>query len=427
MTVLHDDDERDIHMTEAVAAYGVYRYGEDPAGMSGRIVDEGGTTVSASPNMDTMGPDPQVEGFVNPSDVPLICSTERVTSGTPSNKIFSVAGSQLATPSWPDIANLYGIVSVGSYLYALDYDNARVVEIDPSTYAETKTEPYTYETSHAGYTGRGQALLVVDGTLYGLFAVPSDDWTEYEASALVKFDITGGSSIDAVETNDTDLAGNAFAMAYSDGYIYVASIGGEQTNTGPNEGSALQKVEVDDLSSVDLVMAYDDYYTSEFRDISFDGSTAYILKGNYNGSWQLAGKLLKTTDFSSFTVVNDFTGGADGYCWAAQYVPDNDRVWFARGNQVLLYAASGPTLNKTLSMSELGSAYTNLDALSYVGVVPAAKRAPGRGLPRPIRGYRSPVQASRTQRGIVARQIAEGRPSLTKQELRQLDERLARG
>src|SRR5690606_34216154 len=126
--------KRDLLMAKTITAYGVYTYlsEPDPTGMTGRIIDEGGTSVSVDPNLDTgLGGDPQVEGFVDPSGNLRICSTERVTSGTPSNTIFNaITKSSVATPSWSNIDNLYGmaILPSNAYVYALDYDNACVVE-----------------------------------------------------------------------------------------------------------------------------------------------------------------------------------------------------------------------------------------------------------------------------------------------------------
>ncbi|MFD1703425.1 hypothetical protein ACFSCV_10455 [Methylopila henanensis] len=80
----------------------------------------------------------------------------------------------------------------------------------------------------------------------------------------------------------------------------------------------------------------------EVRDISFKSSTAYVLLGAYDSSWQMKGKLVSTTNFTTLTTVDDFTAGAPGYFWAAQYTPDNDRIWLARGNQIRVYTAASP-------------------------------------------------------------------------------------
>lgn len=164
-------------------------------------------------------------------------------------------------------------------------------------------------------------------------------------------------------------------------------------------------------------------YPYEFRDISFDAAgAAYVLLGAYSSSWQMAGKLLKTANFTTFTTVNDFSAGAAGYFWAAQYTGDNNRVWFARGNSILVYnAASLTTPVSTLtvtagSLKSTGQPFDSLNDMSYVGAAGALKT---------IRGYRSPTQVSRSARGVQARAIAQGRPELTPEELQQLEQSLA--
>jgi len=64
-----------------------------------------------------------------------------------------------------------------------------------------------------------------------------------------------------------------------------------------------------------------------------------------------------------------------------------------------------------LSSSEPYS-YNNLNNFSFVG---------SSGTTTALRGYRSPIQASSTSLAVKARAIAQGRPSLTKKEIEQLN------
>jgi hypothetical protein len=147
---------------------------------------------------------------------------------------------------------------------------------------------------------------------------------------------------------------------------------------------------------------------------SFRGSTAYILAGAYNSNWQLVGKLFSTTDFKNFAVIDDFSAGTvTGYFWAAQYTPDNDRLWYARGNDIWVYDANNlPTTVGTLPMSTLngGGSYDSLNDLTYVGATTTVS----------LRGYRSPLQRSNTPFAQAARALTRGRPELTEEERQQL-------
>lgn len=412
-------------MTDTFAAYSVYAYNSQGIGigMAGTIYDDG-ANVTPDPDLKTgLNGDPKVEGFTNAGGNLSVAVTDY--AGTVDRPVYIYQAddrSLLGTTTWAAVDNLYSLVTVGSYLYAIDYDNARVVEINPGTYALTGVS-YTLASGliPSGYTAHGQGLIEIGGVLYGLFTFVTADWSTYADSLLVRFAIAPGTSITVASSNG-GFARNAFAMAASGTDLYVAAIGGSQGSSGtPNPASRLQKINAAaanlGTAAIVDVMSPSVAYPYEFRDISFDGSTAYILMGTYNASWQLAGKLVKTSDFSTFTTVNDFSGGASGYFWSAQYTADNDRIWFARGNQILIYAASNlataPTA-LTLSVGSLlssGEVYDNLNDLSYVGAL---------GSRRNLRGYRSPLQASRTPRAAQGRALAAGRPELTDEELASL-------
>lgn len=412
-------------MADTLNAYTVYYYDQqDPPaghGMAGVIYDYGGssgTVLEAVPDLRTgLNGDPKVEGFVDTGDALRVAVTDYVSGTSRPVHVYDPDDASLvATESWSSVDNLYSLVRLGNYLYALDYDNARVVEIDAGTYAQTG-QSYTLSGGlvPGGYTPYGQALIVVGGTLYGLFTFARDNWTNYANSLLVRFTVSGGSSI-SVGANDYNdgLAKNAFSLAVSGSDVYVAAIGGSQGSSGtPNAASRLQKLAYAasplNGAAVTDVMGPSVAYPYEFRDISFKGSKAFILMGTYNGSWQLAGKLVSTSDFSTFATVNDFSGGADGYFWSAQYIADNDRVWFARGNDVRIYDAASNAPVDTLGIGALAGEgdYTDINDLSYIGAA---------GARTALRGYRSPVQASHTPRAQAARAITRGRPELTGEE-----------
>ncbi|MDR0701998.1 MAG: hypothetical protein LBF61_06230, partial [Azoarcus sp.] len=127
---------------------------------------------------------------------------------------------------------------------------------------------------------------------------------------------------------------------------------------------------------------------------------------------------VSTTDFviANFNVIDDFSTSATavlGYYWSAQYTPDNDRVWFARGNEIWVYDANNlPATVGTLPMNTLngGGSYDSLNDLTYVGVSTTVS----------LRGYRSPLQRSNTPFAHAARALTRGRPELTEEEFQQL-------
>jgi len=418
-------------MANAFAAYSVYYYDANKIGygMAGRILDTG-SAVGASPNLNTsLNGDPKVAGFTDSSNALRVAVTDYVTGSSRPVTIYNAtSAASVATPSWSSIQNLYSLVKLGSFLYAMDYDNARVVEINAGTYAQTgRVYNLPASLTPSGFKAYGQALVVAGGQLYGLFTFANSTWTSYANSLLVRFDLTTTPISVGSTASNGSFAPNAFSLAVSGNDIYIAAIGGSQGSSGvPNAASRLQKIDytLSNLTTAPItnVMSPSTTYPYEIRDISFKGSTAYVLVGTYNSSWQLAGKLLSTTNFTTFTTINDFSAGAAGYFWTAQYTADNDRIWFARGNQILVYtAASLSTPAATLGFAAsppyrlitTGQLYDNLNDLTFIGAL---------GTQMKMHGYRSPIQASNSLKAIQARIITQGRPELTEEEFKQLDE-----
>jgi len=427
-------------MADTVSAYSVYYYDytTTPAtghGMAGLIGDSGGSSVFAIPGLQLgLNGDPKVEGFTDPGNDLRLAVTDYV-AGTPRPVTIydPLTPVSLTTQTWSSVANLYSLVRLGGYLYALDYDNARVVQIDPASYTQTGKSLALAASGvplPSGYTPYGQALAVVGGDLYGLFAFADSTWANYADSMLVRFTISGaGITIGATDYNDS-LAGNAFALADKGSDLYIAAIGGAQGSSGTsNPNSCVQKISVSGaLSSacVTPVLTQSDF-PYEYRDISFDPSgNAYILMGTYNSSWNLVGKLVKVTAFSPLASTDvDTFSTAPGYFWSAQYTVDNNRIWFARGNAIRVYDASSfATPDATLTLSandpstnpggliETGNLYDSINDWTYVGAA---------GTRTSLRGYRSPLQASGSPRAIAARALTRGRPELSDEETCQLD------
>ncbi|THF60283.1 hypothetical protein [Pseudothauera rhizosphaerae] len=427
-------------MATSYAAYSVYYYEDTPPydghGMAGRILDAGASFVVAYPNLRStnLNGDPKVEGFTDTGNALRLAVTDYVTGSARPVYIYDpVAAANLATPTWTNVQNLYTLTRLGSYLYALDYDNARVVQIDPSNYSETG-KTFSLAGSGlplpSGYTPYGQALIVAGSDLYGLFAFADSTWSNYASSMLVRFTISGtGITVGPTDYNNT-LEKNAFSLAAYGSDLYIAAIGGAQGSSGvSNPDSRVQKISIAGAlngATVTPVLTQSDF-AYEYRDISFDaGGNAYVLMGTYDSSWNLVGKLVKVTAFSPLASTDiDTFSTTPGYFWSAQYTADNNRIWFARGNAIRVYDASSfttPAATLTLSVNGpgnlgglLGSGdlYDNINDLTYIGAT---------GTRASLRGYRSPLQVSNTPRARAARGLTRGRPELTEDELEQLDD-----
>jgi hypothetical protein len=257
-------------------------------------------------------------------------------------------------------------------------------------------------------------------------------------SLLVKFTITAGSPHNTISFGANDynssLASNTVAAAFdSNGghYLYTAAIGGSQSSSY-NSGSAIQKIDLTtaNLSTATVTTLLSGATThTDYLDISTDGAGKfYILSGLYNSTFtSLTGLLQSTTNFASFTTV-DTISSAPGYCWAAQWTPDNNgRIWQGRGNEIVIYDATTSPVSTVATLSinsgttgwnliSSGELYTNLNNFSYVGASGFFAR----------RGTTSPIQASNQVWARKARAITQGRPSLTKEEFDRLQRELGK-
>ncbi len=404
--------------------YGVYYYDAAKVGhgMAGTISDTGGSSVTVSPNLNTsLNGDPTAHPFYDPSGNAMFAVTDYTTGTSRSVYIYDYSGTLKATKTWANVQNLYALVRIGNFLYALDYDSAKVVEIratNPNIYTETGVT-WTFTGAPTGYHANGMALAVSGGTLYGLFTIADSTWSTYQNSSVVKFSISAGSSITTAATN-SGFEKNAFTLVEHGGYFYVGCIGGKQSNTGYNANSKLQCVQISSITTAPTtVLSAGTALPYEFRDITFNGSTVYVLVGTYNSSWNLAGKLLgytvsSATSFTSQSTVVDFSGGVAGYFWAALYTTDNSRLWFAKGNELDIV---GTSISLGISSLKGTGSYTSLNDMAYVGTATATVAK--------LRGYRSPVQVSRSKLASHIRALTAGRPEPTLEELEEAKQETA--
>lgn len=430
--------------TTSYTGYSLYTYTGTgaPKGMVGRVTDDG-TTITPVPNLMLLPGvgDPQIEGFTDGSNLRLAVTP--YTGSGQTATIYDMVSASTVTGSpflWTSVSNAYGIEKIGSNFFVIDFDNARIVRLN-SSYNQASPPPansWSFTGVPAlnalipsGYAVHGQAILNIGGTLYGLFTITDSSWTNYANSVLVKFTInaiTGAISVGANDYN-SNIGKNAFTMTVQGSDLYIACLGGRQNGGSPNTNSAVDKIAYGASpltgATVTQPVTYSSVGNYEIRDITFKGTTAFVLVGNYNASYNMQGKLIYTTisagTWSGYTTLDNFTAspGVAGYRWGAQYI-DHDRILYARGNEIWYYTAAslGTTPTKlTLaggSLQPTGQNYTNLNDISYVGTNTTVR----------VRGYSSPVQVSQTPRGVAARAIAQGRPELTTEELLQLEEEL---
>lgn len=142
--------------------------------------------------------------------------------------------------------------------------------------------------------------------------------------------------------------------------LYVACIGGKQNFGSHNSDSCLDVV---DLSTMTAKTAFKAGVANgasdqaDFRDITFaNDGTAYVLTGRYNADFEtLTGTLYKTSAaailaqaasnqpalLSQVAVPTVSLQNISGFFWAILYenglAARNDRLWFARGNDVAVY------------------------------------------------------------------------------------------
>ena len=198
-------------MALTYSAYAVYTYSTSPAsGMAGLITDNGGAlsgALTTYADMETnLNGDPKVEAFAAESGATTtsnlrVAATDRVAS-TPGQPVYiydpvDVVNNKpnptppLVKQAWPPIENLYTVVRLGDYLYAIDYDIGRIIEINGTTpYAPTGVTYQQPVSTTSGYPARGQELIVVNGVLYGLFAYPDSNFTNYDPSVVVRFNVS---------------------------------------------------------------------------------------------------------------------------------------------------------------------------------------------------------------------------------------------
>lgn len=351
-------------------------------------------------------------------------------------KTWAVSHTVNQPADWPSILNVYGAVVGGGFLYAIDFDNAKIAKISmtgSSPYVEIAAYTFT-NPSYSADKSYGVALSadIAANKLYGLFITVDDLWAvnpNYKESTVVEIDLATFSETRRTQRVSTvdynlNLGRNAFTLERYGNMLYVCSIGGKQGGGVPNPGSKLDIIDLADtgdptgLTFTTAFMATDLTPVlgegPELRDITFtnDGN-AYVLAGysdsNYN---ELNGQVLQ---FPAGNVEPDYLTGV---WFFPTYLPnqgavfavlanDNNRIWLARGLYVDLCAqevnnGEALTLLQTKAAYEInGPANTYyLNSVTLYGEDPTVTTA----MPLTKRGYQAPAFASTSVRALFERQ-----------------------
>ena len=337
---------------------------------------------------------------------------------------------------WPSMQNVYGAVGIGTVLYPIDFDKAKIAKIPmtgSSAYVETAAYTFT-NPSYPTDKSYGVALSadLAANRLYGLFITVDDllsPTANYRESTVVEIDLATFTEIrrtKRVSTVDAslNLGCNAFTLERYGSKLHVCSIGGRQGGGTPNAGSKLDVIDLADTSDPTGLVFTTAFMASdlipilgegpELRDITFtnDGN-AYVLAGYYDPNYRIFnGQVLQ---FPAGNVKPDYLTGSyffptelpnQGSVFAV-LANDNNRIWLARGMYVDLCAQELELGNALVPIDTKASYEINgpantyyLNSVTLYGEDPAATPAMLRGKS----GYQAPAFASNSVRALIERQ-----------------------
>ena len=288
-----------------------------------------------------------------------------------------------ATPAWTpiksfdkfageNITNLYGIATIGNFMYAIDYDKATITKINMANNAYDVQSTYKFSAT-AGYDPHGMAIVAVGNDLYALFAEVKDPWNtaDYLPSKVVKLNKDTLMPVGM----PVPVGKNAFTLKHYNNKLYVVSLGGKQLTDAYNNGQS--KIDVINLAnmSVRTAMVAGGAVPYDFRDIAIgNNGVAYILAGKYiNNYGSMQGGVYKTTA----TALENGSAGqpfnfnnTSGFCWALHYENATDRLWIAKGNQIDLHQGSDYRLirdNMYVKTILANGTYENLNSITLIG------------------------------------------------------------
>ena len=251
------------------------------------------------------------------------------------------------------LLNTRRIISSGSYLYGVSYDNYSVNRMSVS--GNEYTEDTSVEYAEPGKDTHGEALVAYDGSLYAIFSISSGDvWTgaTYYANKLIKFDeelnLEGTVEMEGKNLN----GGSAGAYTLSDNKLYVATLGGEQhyNDTDWNPESSIEIVNLEDMTITQPVTARavnseDPTFKHMFQAVVIAGDKVYIQAvrwategGGYSVRiYETTKSALASGDLGE--VIKEFTGDY-GWSWGMLYDAENEALWCSVGYDLWRYDGS---------------------------------------------------------------------------------------
>lgn len=193
---------------------------------------------------------------------------------------------------------------------------------------------------------------------------------------------------------------NVLSMQYYEAgnRLLLTGLGGYQYSDGKwNKESSIQSIDLSNTGALAVqthLIAAQDASASEddqldFRALAFskDGSQAFVLTGKYNENWNMDYRLYNTGGIETIlsfekemigimgSITRDVT---PGYCWGLLPTEIEDKIWFAKGNEVTIVDGDGtPTANLLPVKFGLENGDINQVTLEYNdGAVAAMPMAP---------------------------------------------------
>lgn len=251
--------------------------------------------------------------------------------------------------------NIRRIVSSGSYLYGIAYDNYSVNRISNAN--ENYTEDKTYTFTESGKDVHGEALVAYNGKLYAIFSMSSGNvWTggTYSANKLVRFDADLNVE-QTVDMKGKNLDGGAEgAYTLSGNKLYVATLGGvQQFSTEWNPESSIEIVNLDDMSITQPITAQsmntkDSTFKHMFKSVVVADDKVYVQatrwasEDAYKPGYSV--RIYETTEDALASgdlgkVIKEFTGDT-GWKSSLLYDADSKALWCGIGYDLWRYDGS---------------------------------------------------------------------------------------
>jgi hypothetical protein len=295
-------------------------------------------------------------------------------------------------------SNIHAVAAHGKYLYLATYESyaggstaqnsGEVVRINMENgYAPDKRYHYQ-EFSTNGHTSspHAEAIHIQGDKVYVLFGISYNGVSDYDPSEIVEFDLElNYKRTFKLEDTGKNLTGkNPLRMAYYNGKLYVACIGGYQ---GPNSWGDIWEVDLAENNPAAPKQVLDGHtipydlgggqkaavgmYGIQFAS---DG-TAYILTGSYDSSdkdGKFRARLFVTTAAKladGAGIVTNYDVAAayttfEGISWDILYDEEESMLWCMTGTVLQARSKDGKSLVKSFRPIDLGDNIYSISLIS---------------------------------------------------------------